>query len=177
MKRGFDDQNNYQRNRKRLILRLSDPYKIVLLAPFIFVLHVAEEFPNFVEWANSLITRDITQEMFLMVNATGLVIIVLLVVLMSTTKDTGAIVLVLAWLSFAMFANSLVHLIATIVHGYSPGAITSAVLYLPYFVWFVWCLLKTKKLSPVVIALTILIGSLPMFLHGYMIVFEGRRLF
>lgn len=158
-------------------MKLSDPHKIVLIAPLIFVLHVAEEFPNFVDWANSLIITDITQSMFLGVNFAGLVITLLLAIFMAATRDEIAIILVLAWFGFMMFANGLFHLTATIVHGYSPGAITSVVLYLPYFFWFVWCLAKTKKLRPGVIGATVLVGSVPMFLHGYMIIFEGKTFF
>jgi hypothetical protein len=147
------------------------------LAPIIFILHVAEEFPGLVEWMNYLIDRDITQGMFVGVNFVGLLITTLLSVLMATTKDDIAVVFMLAWLSFVMFANSLFHLTATIVHGYSPGAITSLFLYLPYFVWFLWSVIKSKQLKPIMIAATIVLGSLPMFIHGYLIIFEGTRFF
>lgn len=158
-------------------MKLTDPYKIVLFSPLIFVLHVIEEFPNFVEWANSFLIRDISQNMFVVVNIIGLIITLLLSVFMATTKDEVAVILVLAWFSFMMFANSFVHLIATIVYGYSPGVITSLLLFIPYFVWFLLSLIRTTKLKLTVIAFTIIAGSLPMLLHGYMIVFEGRTLF
>ena len=38
--------------------------RIVLLAPVIFVAHVAEETPGFVEWANSLMQEGITERLF-----------------------------------------------------------------------------------------------------------------
>lgn len=162
---------------RRIALKLSDPHKIVILAPIIFILHVAEEFPGLVEWMNSLIDRDITQGIFVGVNFAGLLITTLLSVFMATTKDDIAIVLMLAWLSFVMFANSLFHLTATVVHGYSPGAITSLFLYLPYFAWFLWSVIKSKQFNSITIAVTIAIGSMPMFIHGYLIIFEGTRLF
>jgi len=43
--------------------------RIVLLAPVIFAAHVVEEAPGFVEWTNSLLEDDITQQLFIAVNA------------------------------------------------------------------------------------------------------------
>ena len=158
-------------------MKITDPYKIILLTPLIFVLHVAEEFPSFVNWVNGIISDGITQNMFLVVNITGFVITIFLSIFMAISKDEIAVILNLAWLSFLMFANGLFHLLATVAYGYSPGVVTSIVLYLPYFVWFVWSLISKKTLSSMTIGITIAIGSLPMFLHGYMIIFEGRTLF
>jgi hypothetical protein len=158
-------------------LKFNNPFKVIFFAPLIFLLHVVEEFPNFVCWLNALISNNITQDMFIAVNLIGFIITVLLAFFMAGTKDELAVILTLAWLSFMMFANSFIHITATIVHGYSPGVITSIFLYLPYFVWFVRCVIKSMKFKMTTIVTTVILGSLPMFLHGYWIIFKGRTLF
>jgi hypothetical protein len=156
----------------------ADPYKIVLFAPLIFVLHVAEESPGFVKWFNSLVSEGITPGTFWSVNGFALVITVALTAFAAGSKERVAAMIALAWLSFLMFANGLFHLVATVVHGrYSPGTVTSALLYLPYFVWFVWLMGKELKIKLPGLVVTIIAGSLPMCVHGYLIVFEGSRLF
>src|SRR5690348_8181078 len=47
----------------------ADPARVILLAPAIFLLHVLEEAPRFVDWFNSLVRQGITQGNFLRVNA------------------------------------------------------------------------------------------------------------
>ena len=158
-------------------MKFDDPFKIIYFAPVIFLLHVVEEFPNFVHWINALISDNITQDMFIAVNLAGFVVTVLFALFMTGTKDDVAVILSLAWLSFMMFANSLFHITATIVYGYSPGVITSIILYLPYFVWFVRCVIKSMNFKLTTIVTTVILGSLPMFLHGYWIIFKGSTLF
>jgi hypothetical protein len=154
------------------------PARIIWLAPLLFLLHVAEEAPGFVVWFNSLVRNGITQQSFLMVNASAFLITVFVAILLGTTKEKGAALLCCLWLSFLMFANAILHLAGTAVLGrYSPGAITSAALYLPYFAWFLWLVIRQFKLGPIAVMMTVVLGSLPMLIHGYLIVFEGRRLF
>lgn len=45
-----------------------DPARVILLAPAIFLLHVLEEAPRFVDWFNSLVQPHISQDNFLGVN-------------------------------------------------------------------------------------------------------------
>ena len=160
------------------LLQPANPHEIIRAAPIVFGLHVAEEAPNLVKWFNTLVADNISQEFFLVVNGVGFAITLFITALAANTRENASIILALAWLSFLMFANGLVHLIATIVlAAYSPGVVTSVLLYLPYFVWFVWAVIKTKKFSTATITATVLVGSFPMFLHGYLIVFKGSRLF
>jgi hypothetical protein len=93
-------------------------------------------------------------------------------------KERAMAMIVLAWLSFLMFANGLFHLVATAVHDrYSPGAVTAALIYLPYFAWYVWLVRKKLEVKPAGLVVIVLVGALPMLMHGYLIVFEGSRLF
>jgi len=77
-----------------------------------------------------------------------------------------------------MPVNGLFHLTATLVHGmYSPGVVTAVVLFWPYFAWFVWLVIKRTKIPRLAVAAAILAGATPLAVHGYLIVFEGSRLF
>jgi hypothetical protein len=160
------------------MLKDVDPAKAVLLAPLIFLLHVLEEAPGFVAWFNTLVREGITQPLFLAVNATALVITVALAAALAGTREKGAAIVTLTWLSCLMFANATFHVTATIVHRmYAPGVITAALLYLPYFTWFLWLVLRRYKIGVPSALGAVLVGAAPMFAHGYLIVFKGERLF
>lgn len=151
---------------------------LALLAPIIFILHVLEEAPAFVPWFNSLVEPDITQPVFLRVNGVAFLITVALSGALAATREPAIAVADLAWLGFLMFANALLHLTATVVHHrYSPGAVTAACLYLPYFALLFAAVSRRLRVSwSAALAATVL-GSLPMLAHGYLIVFRGSRLF
>jgi hypothetical protein len=155
-----------------------DPHKIILLAPSFFLLHVLEEFPNFVQWLNSLVINEINPSTFLTVNVIGFIITVFITLLMAFSRDRIIIFLTLFWLSFLMFANGIFHVAATLIHrSYSPGALTSLLLYIPYFIWFTWLLVKVNNIKTIHLIFIIFLGALPMLSHGYFIIFQGPRLF
>jgi len=156
---------------------ISNPNKFILLAPLVFIFHVAEEAPGFVSWVNALIDRDITPELFLSVNLGGFIIIAGLSVLAAGTKEKVITIVTLTWLGFMMFANALFHIIATLVYQqYAPGVITSVVLYLPFVFWFSWLLLRKTGMKLLTIITALFIGAIPMAIHGYLIIFKGSRL-
>lgn len=149
-----------------------------LLAPVVLVIHVIEEAPTFVAWFNSLVEPDISEPLFLTVNGVAFVITVVLSGALAATRERAIAVADLAWLGFLFFANALFHLTATVVHHrYSPGAITAACLYLPYFAILFSVALRRLRVSWGVALLATVLGALPMAVHGYLIVFRGSRLF
>jgi hypothetical protein len=151
---------------------------LALLAPIIFVTHVVEEAPTFVSWFNRLVEPDITDGMFLRVNATAFVITIVLTALLAATREPAVAVIDLAWIACLMLANGIFHLTATVVHHtYSPGAVTAAVLYLPYFAVLFRVVLKRLRVPLSVALVATVLGALPMAIHGYLIVFRGSRLF
>jgi uncharacterized protein with HXXEE motif len=86
--------------------------------------------------------------------------------------------LVVLWFSFLMFANALFHITASLVdQTYTPGLVTAIVLYIPYYLLILAGIVKTKRIKTGFLAGLILAGSLPMLIHGYMILFLGGRLF
>lgn len=146
--------------------------------PLVFAVHVAEEAPGFVAWFNSLVTPPITQRLFLSVNATAFVITLAVASLVATSRDTGSCIVGVAWVGFLMLANGMLHLVGTLVHlRYSPGVITGTLLYLPLSVLFMRAVVRECAISWRAVLLAALAGGVPMYIHGYLIIFRGSRLF
>jgi hypothetical protein len=152
--------------------------RAVLFAPLVFVAHFLEESPGFVPWFNAHVTRGITADLFWTVNATALVITVLVTAVFWSTESTAAVVLVAAWLSFLMLTNAVFHVTGAIVdRGYVPGLVTAILLYLPYCGWVAWQLVRHRRVAPGLLAAAAVLGAIPMAVHGYRILFLGTRLF
>jgi hypothetical protein len=148
------------------------------LAPAVFVLHVAEEAPTFVSWFNRLVEPDITPSLFMTINGFAFGITLVVAVVFGLRRSAGAGALALAWFGLLFFCNALLHLLATAVHRlYSPGALTAAVLYLPYFVLLFVVVVKRLRLPWGAAVVATLVGAAPMAVHGYLIIFRGSRLF
>jgi Protein of unknown function with HXXEE motif len=152
--------------------------RVALLAPVVFAIHVLEEAPGFVPWFNSLVKPPITQGAFVSVNLGAAVITLLLVAVVAGAPQPLPATVLLAWLALLMGANGLFHIVATAVHGrYSPGVVTAAGLYLPYFVWYFSLVVRRLRVPIPAAAVASIVGALPMLVHGYLIVFRGSRLF
>ena len=152
--------------------------KLVLFAPFVFILHVLEELPGFVTWFNILVPRGINQRTFLSVNAAALAITIALVLLVAAWPHPGSGLLLAAWVGFLFIANGLLHLVGTIAHErYSPGVVTGTLLYLPYGALLLQRIVRDLALKPGVVIGNATLGGIPMLVHGYLIVFRGSRLF
>ena len=152
--------------------------KIVLAAPFVFILHVLEEAPGFVAWFNSLVPRSMTQSSFLAVNGAALMITILIASLVAASPHPASGLVLAAWVGFLMLANGLLHLVGTVVHGrYSPGVVTGTLLYLPFGVLLLRGIVREIKLHPYVVMGVAALGAVPMLVHGYLIVFRASRLF
>jgi Protein of unknown function with HXXEE motif len=152
--------------------------RIVLLAPLIFVCHFLEESPRFVEWFNSHVTRGITSELFLSVNISALVITLIVVGIEWLSRSAFSLTMVIAWLGFLMLANAILHIAGGLVDKqYVPGLGTAVVLYIPYYSWLFLKAVKSERVSATVLFVAAVIGSIPMLIHGYLILFRGSRLF
>lgn len=150
----------------------------LLLAPLIFVAHFLEEGSRFVPWFNAHVARGITPELFWTVNATGLLITLLLVLGFWATQSTASLLLIVAWLSFLMLTNAIFHITGAVVDGaYVPGLVTAIVLYLPYFAWVAAQVVRSRRVLAGLVAAAAFLGAIPMAVHGYRILFLGTRLF
>jgi len=152
--------------------------RLALVLPVIFLLHVLEEAPGFVEWFNSLVARGISQPLFLTVNLVAFLITVALAAMVAAAPGPGTGGALSVWVGFLMLANGLFHLVGTLVHGrYSPGVVTGTLLYLPVGILTVRAVAREADVKPAAAILAACAGAIPMLAHGYLIVFRGSRLF
>jgi hypothetical protein len=151
---------------------------LLLAAPVIFVAHFMEEAPGFVTWFNAHVARGISDSLFWTVNYTALAITIAVVLLEWLSSTALSASLVIAWLSFLMFANALLHLAGALVdRAYMPGLVTALLLYLPFYGWVVSRALQMRRLPRSAVATAAVLGAVPMLAHGYLIIFRGSRLF
>jgi hypothetical protein len=151
---------------------------LALAMPVVFVAHVVEEAPNFVAWFNSLVSPGISQQSFLSVNAVGLAVTIGVACVLAFVPGRGSVLVGVAWLGFLMLANAIVHIMATLVlERYSPGVFTATLLYLPLsFLLLRWAV-RNRQVSWLCGILVAILGGIPMYIHGYLIVYRGSRLF
>ena len=151
--------------------------QVLLLAPLVFALHVYEEYPAFIEWMNRRVSVPMTAESFALVNGSAFLVTLVLAGLAALRPGRGIALVVVGWLSFLMLANATLHLLATAIDGsYCPGAITSAVLYLPYFSFAFTACRGIGDLSGRAGATAAVMGALPMLAQGVGVLLIGRRL-
>jgi len=151
---------------------------LAILLPLVFALHVLEESPGFVTWFNLHADPDITDGLFLSVNATAFAITVIIAAIAAGTRDRIAALVATAWVGFLMLANAIFHLVATLEFGsFTPGVITGTLLYLPLSVVFIAVVARKYRLAPAVVMGVALLGGIPMYIDGWLIVFRGTRLF
>ena len=152
--------------------------RLAAALPIVFILHVIEEAPGFVAWFNSLVARQISQQLFLAVNATAFVITVFVAVVVAVGRERVSAFVGVGWVGFLMLANGIFHLIGTLALGrYCPGVITGTLLYLPLSLLFMRAVVLELSVPPRVVLAVALLGGIPMYIHGYLIVFRGSRLF
>jgi hypothetical protein len=151
---------------------------LLLAAPLIFVAHFMEEAPGFVTWFNAHVDRGISDSLFWSVNYTALAITIAVVILEWLSGTALSASVAIAWLSFLMFANALLHLAGALVdRAYMPGLVTALLLYLPFYGWVISRAIQMRRLPSGAVATVALLGALPMLAHGYLIIFRGSRLF
>jgi hypothetical protein len=150
----------------------------LLFAPLVFVAHFLEESPGFVPWFNAHVTEGITGELFWTVNATALLITVIVTLGLRNARSGVAVALIVAWFSFLMLTNAIFHIAGAIVdRSYVPGLATAVLLYLPYCGWVAGQVARNRRVTPGLLAAAALFGAIPMAVHGYRILFLGTRLF
>jgi hypothetical protein len=151
---------------------------ILALAPVILIVHVLEESPGFVPWFNAHVARGISESLFWQVNLTALAITLIVLALEWRSESTASLALAVAWLGFLFFGNALLHIAGAFVdRGYVPGLVTAIALYVPFFVILVLRARVTRRLTMQALVTCTIVGSIPMLVHAYLILFRGSRLF
>ncbi len=163
----------------RMTARIANRFsRTLLLAPFIFICHFLEEAPTFVQWFNSHVPRGITAESFWAVNLTGLVITLVVVAAEWLSRSAFTLIVAMAWFSFLMFANAILHITGGLVdRQYVPGLVTAVLFYVPYFSWVFMEAVRSKRVNSAVLFVAGVLGAIPMLVHGYLIIFRASRLF
>ena len=142
------------------ILRQLNFREAVWLFPPVFALHVLEEAPQFTVWVNRYASKGFTQADFIRNNALGMVSAVLLCALVSLFPNRLTVFLFFALVVTQAVFNTLFHVGTTAAYGaYSPGVITSLVLYPPLFYYL-------SRLPYHEGLLTNLTGALALFIGG-----------
>jgi hypothetical protein len=150
----------------------------ILLAPVIFVAHFLEEGPGFVTWFNAHVPNGITESLFWTVNVTALAITVGVVALEWLAPSGFSSMAVVAWFTFLMAANAVLHIVGAIAdRAYMPGLVTAILLYLPFYTWVMREIVRSRRWTPAAIVSIAILGALPMLAHGYLIIFRQSRLF
>lgn len=162
-------------------LMRSSPFSLRSLAialPLVFIAHVLEEAPNFVGWFNSLVVPPISQPLFLSVNAVCLIITVAIAVVVATARGPVPGLVGAAWVGFLMLANAIFHIVGSVaLRRYSPGLVTATLLYLPFSLLFLRAIVLDLGVPAPAVGSMALLGGVPMYVHGYLIVFRGSRFF
>ena len=157
---------------------MKDVSRALLLAPPVFIVHFLEESPGFVAWFNSHVARGITPGLFWGVNLTALFITLAVVAFEWCSRTPLSLGAALSWLCFLMFANAIFHVAGSLVDGrYVPGLVTAVLLYLPFYVWLFVRALKSGRVTAAALLTAAVTCSLPMLIHGYLILSRGERLF
>ena len=133
-----------------------------------FWAHIAEEIPGFVRWYNSFISPAISESDLVASNIQPLVITAVLALAAAFHRRKWTSFLLLVWLAYFMFANTLFHIAATIALGrYCPGLITAMALYLPYYFWYAQYLRSSfsVRLASVVIVSALATGIAYLVWH------------
>ena len=117
--------------------------------PAAFALHILEEYrAGFPTWVTQVLGGAFNDLAFALNNAAFLAIMVGLAIWVSKSDSRLASFLLIAWSSGNIFWDALFHVLTTAwFNRYSPGLITSAVLYLPISLEIGTASLQSQSLS------------------------------
>lgn len=150
------------------------PSAIILLAPVLFWAHIMEEAPGFMRWYNSVVTPPGSESGFIAANVQPLVITTVLAVAAAWIRRKEPAFLLLVWLSYFMFANTIFHVTATLaLRRYCPGLITALALYLPFYLWYTRYLRIRLSMHPATIGIVSLLALGVVYLQWHKPLFKN----
>jgi hypothetical protein len=123
--------------------------RLIWLMPAAFALHIVEEYRGgFPGWATHVLGGSFNNLAFAFNNAAFFAIMVGFTVWVSKSGSRLAVFLLIAWSSGNIFWDALFHVLTTAeFNRYSPGLITSSVLYLPISLIISTVALESRALS------------------------------
>ena len=123
--------------------------RLIWLMPAAFALHIVEEFAGgFPSWVTHVVGGSFNNSAFIANNAAFMAIMLVLTAWTVRSASHLAAGLLIFWSSANLFWDGLFHIIATAVYDrYSPGLITSALLYIPISLLVSTAALRDQALS------------------------------
>ena len=129
--------------------------------PIAFTLHVLDEYPQFIAWAQHYASPQFTRSDYLRIHIAGIVGAFIASAVIAYFPNRPVVFLFLTFIfTPAVFYNTLFHSGSTIYFGvYCPGMISALLLYPPLF-WFVsWCAHREGLISPRVGSFSLVISG------------------
>ncbi len=161
--RRYDDMSTDTLNRQTF-------RRLLWLMPAAFALHIVEEYRGgFPAWVTHVLGGSFNDLAFAYNNAVFFVIMVGLTIWVVRSGSRLAVFLLIAWTSGNIFWDGLFHVLTTAKFDrYSPGLITSSVLYLPISLIVGKATLQSEVLSVKVFLAALAVGlSLLVFVIWY----------
>jgi hypothetical protein len=123
--------------------------RLIWIMPAAFALHIVEEYRGgFPAWVTHVLCGSFNNFAFAFNNVVFLAIMVALTVWVGRSGSRLGVFLLIAWASGNIFWDGLFHVLTTAQFDrYSPGLITSSVLYLPISLAIGTATLRSKALS------------------------------
>jgi len=123
--------------------------RIIWLLPAAYLLHIVEEYVGgFSVWVTQVVGGSFNNIAFALNNAAFMTIILVLTAWTSRSTSRSAALLLIVWASGNVFWDGLFHIVATAVYDrYSPGEITSSVLYIPVSLAVACLALRSRVLT------------------------------
>ena len=138
--------------------------KLIWLIPAAYALHIVEEYVgNFPGWVTDSVHGTFSYPGFIVNNLAFMIILVTIVTLNSRRATPARATALMVWASGNLLWDGLFHLLSIpVLDVYSPGLITSALLYFPISLIVATAVLTQRVLPPRRLALAAL-GGLAMF--------------
>jgi len=152
--------------------------RLAVALPIIYVLHVAEEAPGFNQWFNAHVEPDASLRLYFVANGVVLAMTTVVAILLAVARDRISAVVTLAWIGHVMLAHAVYHVAAVLVdRAYVPGLFTALLLYLPASIALIRAVAAERRMSVAAAASIALAGGIPMYVHAWLVLVEGTRLF
>lgn len=122
--------------------------RLIWLMPAAFALHIVEEYVGgFPAWVTHVLGGSFNNLAFAINNAVFMAIMLGLTVWTSRSASRLATFLLLTWTSGNLFWDALFHITTTpMFDRYSPGLVTSSLLYVPISMLIGWSAVRSKAL-------------------------------
>jgi hypothetical protein len=123
--------------------------RLIWLLPVAFALHIAEEYlGGFPAWVTNVVGGSFNNLAFAINNAVFMTLMLTLTAWTSKSGSRRSAFLLIVWASGNIFWDGLFHVLMTAAKDrFSPGLITSSILYMPISLVVGWSCVQSRTLS------------------------------